>query len=158
MSHACVFEFGDAPFKEDEYLLAEELYDYEYATLFMAMSDYAADLTSEARSDVIDMLVEGSNGGLVREGDKLTLVSKKQLLIGRYRKFKTAVINAASITADEYCSSNGWFEKCFPVEEACIDRTWVRTDDNGTEGFVKFIRRHKDGDAFYVGGVIDYHY
>ena len=158
MSHGYVYELGYIPYAEDERLCAEDLYDGDYVTMFEAMSDYAADLTEAERSDAIDDLVNSSNGGLVRDGDKLTLVSKRKLLAERYDAFMRAVHRAAATTEDDFISSNGWFKNIFGLKAALNDRTWVRTDDTSIDGLASFIRSHKDGDVFYVGGVVDYHY
>lgn len=158
MSHAYVYELSNLPYAGDERMCADDLYDRDHVTMFAAMSDYVTDLNEIERSNAIDELVANSNGGLVRDGDKLTLVSKRKLLTERYNTFIRAVRRATATTEDDFISFNGWFENIFRLEEALVDRTWVRTDDTDIDGLTSFIRPHKDGDVFYIGGVVDYHY
>jgi len=150
--HSRLYQLTKEPVHKDEWLTEEDLYD----TSFIGeIADYVSTQPEAEREEDIEWFLQGEEGAFVREGDKITLLpgAKHVYFAKRYNEFKK---KAADFTLDNFCSDY----KVGELRNTLRDTLsfYVYTDEGGWKPLDTFIRESAEGDVFYIGGILDYHF
>lgn len=159
--HSKIIQISSKPIPEDEWVDESDYYDE-----LIGVADYVANITRDVRDGIIDEFCDG----LVferQENDRVVIKSKAFYFEKKYEDFQKNLEKIKGVSFADFCGRNprkAWeleSNVCM-VSSAYSDRYGTYVDDRGEyDGIVtldNFVRRSKDGDAFYIGGVVDYHF
>ena len=148
--HCNVFELSRKPIKESDRMNENTLMDNDSFVGYVA--DYVADI-DEPYEDTVGWLVNELGASVVynNEDNSITFVHKDMFFKQDYDKFRELI---KGVTFKKFLD---W--KWVHQVKSCLSQDW------GTYIYFDypmnindFIRDHvKDGDKFYIGGVVDYH-
>lgn len=152
--------------------------EYRYFNGFVgSIADYVGDMEKKYWKDNWDWLASYAKDSIEIKDGKLTIVSKKKYFESHYTAFMENIKKAANISLEQFMSDDYSVEMTGPdgntyksrasflvsdINFAFSDKYGFYMDDNdeyyGMETFDDFMRHAKDGDVFYLGSVIDYHF
>ena len=150
--HSRIYQLTKEPIYNDEWLTEADLYD----TSFIGeIADYVSTQPEEEREEDIEWFLQGKEKVFAREGDKLTLLpgAKHAYFAKRYNKFKEKIAN---FTLDDFCNNYKVWESLNILRDTFS--FYVYTDEGGWKPLDTFIRESVEGDVFYIGGIVDYHF
>jgi ribosome biogenesis SPOUT family RNA methylase Rps3 len=149
--HSRVFELTKEPILEDNWLNEDDLCD----TSFIGeIADFVTTSPKSEREADIQWLLGHKPGVFSRSGDKLiiTASTKRAYLGERYADLKKHV---AQLSFTDFCDD---FKVCI-LKRMILDTGSFYVYDNGYwSPLDTFIRDASEGDVFYVGGIVDYHF
>lgn len=149
--HSRIFQLSKTPIAEDDYICSEMFYDYT-----KDFADYTYDV--ERREDGIEWLLSTTEGIGIKN-DIITVQNRYGYFADSYAEFSSEVKYLSMITLSDF------------VDEEFIDIAVNRLSNNYNKnlGFYiflddemltldEFVRLSSDGDEFYVGGIVGYHW
>ena len=159
--HSRIFQISETPVKKDEYITSD--YYYDNPTV-LNMSDYTSDDTD--RSEDIEWLKEYMDGVLEFNGDSFTVINRKNYFTEKFNGFKEQLaIIQARLDMDYFMSDktnkNDIDFDMYELKTAYEDKLsfWADTEDWGIIPMDKFMRdAAKEGETYYIGGTVDYHF
>lgn len=157
MSHSRIFQISKKKVDKENYIEAEQYYD----NFCGEIADFIME-SDTARDQDLEFLANALGDAAIVKGDKLIVVDKEHYLKGFYEEFKKAARTIADATLEDFCTTKLSFDE-YHLRAMYNDRFDIYMDDNGEEGYhyqtlMNFLRRVKNGDVFYIGGIMDYHY
>lgn len=124
-----------------------------------SVADYTSDDCS--REDDIDWLMTAALGDIATvDGDKLTFSSDvRRYFKEKHEAFIKAAEKLSGTTFEDFVSSHSVDSALFNLREAYSDRYgfYVYCDDGFLDTLDNFMRLVKDGETYFIGGVVDYH-
>lgn len=151
--HSRIFQISTSPIEKDDYIGEEEYYEGWFVG---SIADYVSD-TDEPESDYEWL---GSLPGLEIDvkGKTMKVVSKEEFFKRKYASFKEHLQNLEKVTLAEFCTYSADAEM-YCAKAAYSDRYGFYVDDGSLKTLDDFMRSDtvKEGDIFYLGGVVDYH-
>ncbi len=160
--HSRIFEISEKPIQEADRYSFQMLPDWFYGTV----ADYADEIADEMREYDIKWFADSFGGKCVYEGDKISFAPETKGLYFR-RSYSKYLEKASLLTAfsfDAFCGKDGY---------RALDMTLYELNQayNGKFGFYIYERdcdelkalnnwlREADlSKAYYIGGIIDYHF
>lgn len=157
--HSRIFQVSSKPVDRDNYISESNYYDGWFVG---SVADYVADVEEEDQKDSIDWLDKYAAGSLKIEGNKVTVINKEEFFRRDYDNFIKALDDLKNITLNQFTTGKGDLDlNVYRLNSAYEDRYGFYVDDCGEYGGLmtinEFMRTKKDGDVFYIGGVVDYH-
>ena len=152
--HSRIFQIEKKPLTKEEYIESVCIPDW--------FTNSIADYTSNDcdREDDIAWLMDASLGSIASlDGDKLTFSSNvRRYFKEKYEAFIKEAEKLSKTSFDDFISGNST-NMFFRMNEAYSDRYgfYVYSDDGFLDTLDNFMREVKDGDVYYIGGVVDYH-
>lgn len=141
------------------------------------IADYVGNIDKKYWKDNWDWLANYAKGAIEIKDGKLTIINRKEYFASKYAEFKKNVEQAATINFEQFMSHDYGIELTGPtgntykasasslvanINYTFNDKYGFYVDDNGEyygmETFDSFMRWVNDGDVFYLGSVIDYHF
>ncbi len=173
MSHSRIFQVSEKPISEEEYFDESRYYD----CFVGEVADYVSDETD--REEDIDRLKRSLEGIVEIDGDKLTIVNKKAYFEERFKRWTEALKDLSGATIEDFMGEstgigaseasyfpalckgsrlvawkmrelNGAYDEMFGF--------YVDDEECGIRSLESFLRGTSNGDVFYLGATIDYHY
>ena len=156
--HSLMLQVEREKIDEADYITGDDFYDADYKNHFAVIADYTVELSDKARKETLKRFNEYP--GLRVEDDKVTVVSKLEFFEWAYLKFTKKLGELAKNMSREVFASSKFYFEFYELKSAYSDEygIWVYSNDYGTMPIDEFIRELKDGDSFYVGQILDYHY
>lgn len=94
------------------------------------------------------------------DGDCIVIKNRESYFKEKYEKFSNAVSDLADVSYGTFSNAdNHVYSKIFELTSSYNDKydMYIR-DDGGTQTLDHWMRKVKNGDRFYIGGVLDYHF
>ena len=158
--HSRVFQVSTKPIEEEDYLKEEDFYDCH---LVGGAMDYITDWTD--RDDDIKWFANCYKKVLKVEGDKFTIVDKDAYFKKKYEEWIKCLKELAKTSFEDFKGDDNSFDELSFREY----HTHMLFEDNG-EFHVQFedintlmtiddfMRHVHNGETYYFGGTLDYHY
>lgn len=156
--HSRIFQISAKPIEKADYINETDYYD----TGFIGeIADYVSDDTD--RESDIEWLKQRLEGVADFNGDSFTIKDQRKYFEKKFSNFLEAIKDISLLTFEDFCTdANDFSYKMYELESAYRDKFGFYIDDNGeyagTEPFDDFMRRAKNGDVFYIGATLDYHF
>ena len=141
------------------------------------IADYVQEMDKEVWKETWNWLSDFCKGAIEINENKLTVIDKEKYFANRYTDFQLLIKKAADISLEQFMSNDytiditdqygNTFKRNAPSLMCDIglvfdDKLGFYVDDNdgyaGLETFDSFMRRVHNGDVYYLGSVIDYHF
>lgn len=153
--HSRIFQIEREAMTEDEYIDSDSIPEW----FTNSVADYTSDACS--RENDIDWLMVAALGNIATiDGDKLTFSSDvRRYFKEKHEAFIKAAEKLSTTTFDDFVSSYSVDSVLFNLREAYSDRYgfYVYSDDGFLDTLDNFMRQVKDGETYFIGGVVDYH-
>ena len=162
MSHSKIVQISTDPIERKDWIVDTNYYDTGFVG---SVADYVADVTDDERKACIEYLSTYPMPGIrvVPKSETLVIVSKEEYFRSRWEKAVATARSIAEMSLVDFATPKG--ENAIrDMEYYGRDRYSVYVDDTATDfefGFTyfdDFVRQAKDGDVFYIGGIVDYHW
>ena len=159
--HSRIYQVSKAPINKDDFITEDRYYDGFVGSIADYVSD-EVDINGEL--ECLRSLLEGKGAAeFTPDCTQMTIVNKRAFFESKYESWKALAADFASISFDEFCGEEGdLYFKHSLVEDMFDDKFSFYMDDNdeyyGLQTFSSFMRSAKDGDTYYLGAVIDYHF
>ncbi|MCR5669654.1 MAG: hypothetical protein K6G10_01495 [Butyrivibrio sp.] len=155
MSHSRIYQISRSPISKDDYIDESRYYDCFVGEI----ADYVSEDTD--RDEDIKTLKASLGDAAVIEGDKLTITNKQSFFKRNYRNWIAMLNKLKDISLEEFCEPDKDLN-IFRLNCLYNDRHDIYMDDNdeecGNQTLSDFLRDADDGDVFYLGATIDYHF
>lgn len=157
--HSKIFQISREPI--ETYKEANDYLD----TGFMAVADYTDDISNSDRSCCIDRLSKYLGDGADIKDNVMTIKDKKTILLKKLQSFRRTLLLLQSITEDDFCSpvfsggERGIDSLMYHLNESFSDKYGFYVDiDDLPIPITDFLRNTENGERYYIGAVIDYHF
>lgn len=158
--HSKIFQISRKPISKDNYITEDRYYDGFVGEI----ADYV-DIDSSYHDICIDYLGEYLGDAAKINGNKIKIIDKRKYFDKKYEEFIQYAKKIVENTSPEEFAGDYSGDLGFNI----INLTWSYEDkygfyvddndeDAGLEPIDTFLRRAKNGDVFYFGEVIDYHF
>lgn len=160
--HSRIFQISEKPIYREDYIDEEKYYE----NFVGEIADYVDDMTDrESDIDWLKMHLENT-GSAKFDGDKFTIVNKAEYFKPKLKEFLSAMKQiVADLNDDQAVFYDGGYKfdlSVYNMQSAYEDKFAFYVDDNGEyaglETLDSFMRRVNNGDTFYIGATIDYHF
>lgn len=147
--HCKIFELSKKPIKnrinEDTFMDGDD-------SFVGSIADYVQDIDDTYEDAIKALLYElGASAIYNKEENSITIVHKNMFLKVNFDKFKELTKDAT------YEQFNDWYWVS-QVQNCLTDKYGTYIYYNYPKPIDDFMREVKDGDKFYIGGILDYHY
>lgn len=159
--HSRIFQLSVMPIEEDNYIRESKYYDDWFTR---EIADYVdGDTDRDADIEWLKSCVRGIEFGVDENGEFLIIKSREQYFEEAFRRFSSCLdeINSKNNLQD---FTNG-IGCMWNLNDAYEDKFGFYVDftidsDRYTDlvAFDNFVRTSKDGDKYYIGSTIDYHF
>lgn len=159
--HSKIFQLSTEPISKEDYKTADDYVD----TGFMQIADYTDDMDDEDRESCIDWFSKYLVSGAEIKNGVLEIKDKKKLLEGQFQTFRKTAGLLQYVSLDDFCEPE--FSKgtedlgylMYTLDAAYSDKYGYYVDiDDYPVPLSDFLRRAHNGDRYYIGAVIDYHF
>ena len=160
--HSRIFQISKYPIKEEEY--AEACHYCENHTV-LGFSDWTSDDSNRTKD--IEWLKKPAEGAFnFKEDGSFIVADKKKYFGAKYRAFKEQLRQIQAHLTPEYFSENSHSAK----RDISLEMYLLNDAYNETFGFYadfdgcgvitmdEFVRNAEEGETYYIGGTVDYHY
>ena len=148
MSSSRIIQISDEPIDKDDYIEENEFYENWFVG---AIADYVSDL------DVEESVSDWLNSDIYDVADNtITIKDKGTYFKPRFERFKTECERAMSMSFDDF---SDYSSDIYNLKESYDDKYGIYFyygDELWTQS--RFLRNFKNGEKFYTGGMIRYHY
>lgn len=156
--HSRIFQISREPINKDEYISEADYYDSGFIG---EIADYVSDYTD--RDDDIELIKARLEGVADFNGDSFTIKNQRKYFEKKFSNFLETIEDISLLTFEDFCTDESDFSyKMYKLESAYRDKFKFYINDNGeyagTEPIDDFMRRAKNGDVFYIGATLDYHF
>lgn len=150
--HSRIFQLTKEPVAKNEWLTEEDFFESDFIG---SVADYVKTQPEIERQEDVEWLVQGTKGIFALEGEKVRVLpgAKHAYFAERYNQFKE---KADSLTLDDFCCGNGTWELCETIQEKFS--FYIYDEYGGWKPLDLFVREVEEGDVFYIGGIVDYHF
>lgn len=159
--HSRIFQITKERMPENEWISADDYYDHWFTR---EIADYVDDDVD--RESDIEWLLNCYDGVFERNGNQIKVVNKIKYFEKKYDEFirllnelKYMPIEAFAGNETEKCQTS---YKMYSLESAYNEKFGFYVDDcgewAGLDTFDSFMRTTENGNVYYVGGVVDYHW
>lgn len=159
--HSRIFQLSETPIEKDEYISESKYYDCWFT---IEIADYVnGDTDRDADIEWLESCVSGIEFGADEHGKYLVIKSREKYFERAFQRFSQYLdeVNSKNNLQD---FTNGigcmWY-----LNDAYEDKFGFYVDftvdsDRYTDlvAFDNFVRTSKDGDKYYIGSTIDYHF
>lgn len=155
--HDKIIQISDEPIDEDDYIDESKFYDHWF---LVNIADYIQDVPSSERRSVIKNFLDRPGLKYNHNKDTLTIIDKRLYFEYKYDEFKKCIEEIREWSIDDFSSNdpNFIFIKLKDMYEDKYGTYIYDTKDRCLYCLDEWIRDSDDGDVFYVGNVIDYHW
>ena len=152
--HSRIYQISTEPIDEEEYFDESDFYEHWFLG---AIADYVSEDTD--RDEDITWLGRVNKEVFQITDGKLQVISKEGYFEKSYENFQELIEKMSDITLKDFqtakCDSAMWKLKNTYDDEFSF---YMYSEDYGLETLDHFMRRVEDGDIYYIGGTLDYHY
>lgn len=132
-------------------IIADDYYDHWFTN---SIADYVMDSEGD-----IDWLVSCSNGALEQKGNKIIIKDKSKYFERKYRDFMQGLKKFTETSFEDFQKPSF---SIYSLKVAANDQHSFYIEDCGEWGglttFDEFMRRVNNGDEFFIGVTVDYHF
>lgn len=157
--HSKIFQVSRDPLTRDDWVSEFHYYD----NFVGRIADYLERIgDGKGRRSCIEDL--SMHNGIIANpiSETLTIKSKIEFFRGYYEDFKNAVDNLREISIYDFSDSSFMLSMDMYRLNAAVSNefNYYIEDTDGCDlvTLQDFVRTHKDGDRFYIGAIIDYHF
>lgn len=141
------------------------------------VADYVSDLDQDIWKENWNWLSDYAKGAIEIKNNMLTIIDKRKFFEGHYAEFKELIKKAEDISLEQFMSNDYGIEittktgNTYKTSASSLvsninctfdDKHGFYIDDYdeyyGLKTFDSFMRCVNDGEVFYLGSVIDYHF
>lgn len=157
--HSKIFQVSSSPITPENYFSEERYYDGFVGSI----ADYTANIPKNARKQCIKYLSERLSNAVVYDSasDKFTVIDLDSYFKWRYEGFTHYRELLQDINYESFVH-NAWDADSIVryISDTISDKYgyYVDSDCDGLNTIDCFLRTLKNGDCFYIGAVIDYHF
>lgn len=156
--HSRIFQISKTPLYKNDYISENYYYDHwflhEIADYVDGDTDRAADISWLSKRDGIEV-------GHDDNGDFFIITSKKKYFAHSFERWKEACAKIYEMTIDHFIIY-AMEHEMWTIKDAYDDKFGFYIEDcgehYGTTTMDDLVRCCKDGDKFYIGATIDYHF
>lgn len=146
--HCKIFELSKQPVKNR---INEDTFMDEYDSFVGSIADYVQDIDDTYEDAVEGLLHElGASAIYNKEDNSITVVHKDMFLQSNYERFKELT---KDVTLEQF-KDWYWVSR---VQDCLSDKFGTYIYYGYPRPIDDFMREVKDGDVFYIGGIVDYH-
>lgn len=160
MAHSNIFQISSKPIGRGHWTVADDYVDTGFVG---EIADYVDDLTEEERLGCLEWCEKYDIAPGIEvdaKAETIKIVSKEEYFREKWKKTAAAAMKLAEMPLKEFATSE--------AQEALDDigyygnsRHDLYADAPDIWGFCpfdEFVRNVNDGDVFYIGGIVDYHW
>lgn len=157
--HSRIYQISKNPIDKDDYIEESNYWDHWFTN---SVADYVNGDT-DRDSDIKWLKNCYDNNGLSfgadNGGEYFIVEDKRKYFAKRFDTFKKILRELSDATLDDFVSG-AYGGKVYTLKAAYNDEFgfYIDGEDIGMETFDSFIRYSENGDKFYIGGTIDYHW
>ena len=154
--HSIIIQVGDKPIKKDAYISAKDFVD----GFVPYIADYTANLNDQTIDEAINLVFDNNDIFELDTNKRTVLIKgKKEYFKESFYDFnaylerlqKKATIE--SFTDGSLCCD--WIALMMAYEDT---HGIYISDENGLKTFDQWMREKENGELFFIGGVVDYHF
>lgn len=151
--HSRIFQIEKEKVTKDEYITTDHLPDW-----FYTIADYTDD-DCNRQSDIDWLAIIIGNIATVI-GDKITFSSDvRSYFKDKYESFIKAAKELEEVSLDNFITTCGVNSTLYRLKEAYSDKYGFYVyNDSMLSTLDDFMRTVKDGETYYIGGIVDYHW
>lgn len=153
--HSRIFQIEKEALSEEEYIDSNSIPEW----FTNSVGDYTSDACS--REDDIDWLMATALGDVATiDGGKLTFSSDvRRYFKDKHEAFIKAAEKLSETSFEDFVHNYSVDSVLFNLKKAYSDRYgfYVYSDDGFLDTLDNFMRQVKDGEIYFIGGVVDYH-
>lgn len=153
--HSKIIQISREPIKKDNYIDESRYYDHWFVG---SIADYVSDLDDNCRTALCKNL-SCDAFELDPVANTLSIISKDAYFKPKYDAFKAKLQEISQWEYEDYREPHyevSWLADLYD------DKFGFYIDDNGEfaglETLDAFMRRAEDGDIYYIGALLDYHF
>lgn len=156
--HSRIFQVTKEKQDKENWISESDYYDCWFVG---EIADYVSDDVD--REDSIKWLANATGGVLSVEGDVVTIVGKEKYFESKFAEFNEQLNRLTKINVKQFAGDEASDVDIavYRFKAAYDDRYGFYVDDGGEYGglitFDEFMRHSKNGETYYIGGVVDYH-
>lgn len=158
--HSRIFQISKKPVEDR---ISEDRY---YDGFVGRIADYVDELDTDGQLESIRWLAETPGIRVNNIGDAtatITIVDKKAYFAGKLAEFQNALKELEKTNLENFIANSGTVDYgVWQMSEAYEDTFGFYVDDYdeqfGIISFDKFMRKADEGNVWYIGAVIDYHF
>lgn len=157
--HGKIFQITKEKYNESAWISSDDYYDHWFVG---AIADYVSDDVD--RKECIEWLKTSLNGAINIRGNILTIVDKGKYFERKFAEFREQLDALTKISAEQFMGNepSDIDMTVYRLKEAYDDKYGYYVDDCGEWGglgtFDDFMRRSTNGERYYIGGIVDYHF
>ena len=158
--HSRIIQLSKEPLDEYEWIKESDYYESWFVG---SIADYVSDIDEGDRERQMKSWLGdfGSRGLKYDEKDMtLTVVDKGKYFEAKYSAFIDAAKKVQAATLEQF-SGYDLDRMFYQMREAYEDKFGIYIDGGNETGLItmdEFMRYAKNGDVFYCGGIVDYHF
>lgn len=155
--HECIIQLDTTPFDHKDDLMTIDDFISDFDWFVPERADYVDEYDDENEMhEAIKSALD--RPGLKYAGGKLTIISKEAYFLDRYNVFLKLVRDACKWSLDDFINGKKWIE-LRDLNDLYEDELGTCVvDGSGLKTLDDLIRYSKNGDEFYVGSALDYHW
>lgn len=150
-----IIQIGNKPIDKDDYIEESGYYD---SWLLGSVADYVSDVPEEDYDEIIEAI--GSRTGIetvkTEDGWKIRIKDIKSYFSEKYRTFMAKCEEMKDLTLEQFASYEFGYE-AYSMYKFANDKYDLYLDRDGLINIDGFLREAKDGDEYYIGGIVSYH-
>lgn len=165
--HSRIFQISKNPIKKEDYFSADRYYAGEHEHFVDTIADYVDDDTNrnsdiqwlkECLGSIVDFNTDENGNTLFTINNKLDYFQNK------FTEFKKLLQQLENITLEDFAGYGNMKIKLqmYRIQESYSDKYDFYMDDNhenlGLVPLDEFLRSVNEGDTFYIGASVDYHF
>ena len=152
--HCKIIQLDDKSIRKNDRIDMDTIIN-EQEWFLNSIADYVDDVMDDQRKIILDNHL--NRDGFKFSRNKLTIVSAEDYFKSRYSKLVASAFDLSRTPLKDIASGKAWM-LIWNINDCYDDKYgdyiyydgWLNTMDD-------FVRHH-EGEIFYVGGVVDYHY
>lgn len=152
--HCKIIQLGDRSIRKNEYIDSDTISE-DQEWFINSICDYVDDVSDDDRKMVLDNHLD--HKGLSFKRNKLTIVSLTDYFENRYSKLRESAKRIAKASLDDFAYGKIWND-IWTINDNYDDKYGDYIYYDGCLFTIDDFIRYHEGESFYVGGVVDYHY
>jgi len=161
--HSKIIQISEKPISKRSFVSESQYYD----DFVGRIADYVDELREDYRCDCVKSCLGGDAFVVAEDGKSFEVVDKDSYFRPRYDQFMKTLNDLKDATLEDFAGSSlrPHYEFSYKVSlmaSSYEDDYDIYVDDNGEKyGLIpldQFMRYAQNGEKYYVGNVIDYHF